>query len=180
EWPFGRGSDRPLFIPVAGDSPASISGRIDRVDSGDGDESFLVIDYKTGASGPVTGDIKKGLHLQLPLYVDAAARLLFPNARPLGGLIVDVKNAQPGGEDETPGKSHGFVRKSAAGLSFRIGRKKSTLGEEEFEAAIESARKSAARCIEGIRAGKFSPRPNEYCRNCNHADICRQKDMASD
>ena len=180
EWPFGREEGRPLCIPLPGDKPASISGRIDRVDAGEGESSFLVIDYKTGASGPVIGDMKKGLHLQLPLYVDAAARLLFPKARALGGLIVDVKSARAGEEKETAGKCHGFVRKSGAKESYRIGRRHSALSDDEFEEAIESARRTAARCIEEIRAGKFGPSPNESCRSCRHGDICRQKHVASD
>nr|HPM41875.1 PD-(D/E)XK nuclease family protein [bacterium] len=144
EWPFGSAEGCPLTVEIGRGERASLSGRIDRVDADESGSSFLVIDYKTGATGPVIGDMKKGLHLQLPLYVDAAGRFLCPRAKAMGGLILDVRNARAGCETHTEGKTHGFVRGEGANEHFRIGRKKSALDDSDFEAAIESAHASAA------------------------------------
>lgn len=41
------------------------------------------------------------------------------------------------------------------------------------ESEVEAARKTAEKCIEGIRAGRFAPNVGQFCKNCDHAEICR-------
>jgi ATP-dependent helicase/DNAse subunit B len=88
---FGRGTAQapspapPLNFDCGGQS-VSISGRIDRIDTGviAGHAAFNVLDYKTGAGIKLTlQSVNQGITLQLPLYAMAAMELLLADRNPV-------------------------------------------------------------------------------------------------
>ncbi len=90
---FGRPARRdgppstatPLEFPADGRT-IRLSGRIDRIDSGNaaGTPVFNILDYKTGGKAEVTLDsVRLGTTLQLPIYAIAAAELLLHGRNPV-------------------------------------------------------------------------------------------------
>ena len=179
EWPFGTKEGRPFEIRIEGEKPARLSGKIDRIDVSENGGSFLVLDYKTGGVKAAKSDILEGKCLQLPLYVEAAGALRFPEASPIGALYIDVQHARFD-DKKTEGKTHGLIVKSANNRHVRVGRAHSQADEESFDEALDAARRYAAQYVSAIRAGKFAPASSESCRNCTHEDICRKTELASD
>lgn len=166
EWAFGTSTENALAIPVEGDRPALIGGRIDRIDTDERRRRFLIVDYKTGAKvEAVKNDILSGRHLQLPLYAEAVHRLLFPDALPLGGLLLAVQQGE---------KRHGFVRREFNGTHYDVGRAHSAMDDGAWEKAIAAALSAAALFAGQIRAGQFYPKPPEGCpRHCDYDETCR-------
>ncbi|MBI4534787.1 MAG: exodeoxyribonuclease V subunit gamma, partial [Ignavibacteriae bacterium] len=78
---------------VAGN--VKLRGKVDRVELGEG--VFTIIDYKTGKTLPKFDDLRKGLSLQLPIYLYAVEKLLQDrlqrNPRPAGGLYYQLREA---------------------------------------------------------------------------------------
>ena len=62
----------------------SLSGRIDRIELGDG--MFVIGDYKTGSTTPKLNDILEGRSLQLPLYVAVVEQLLKQQSSSVQGV----------------------------------------------------------------------------------------------
>ncbi|MCK5456244.1 MAG: PD-(D/E)XK nuclease family protein, partial [Melioribacteraceae bacterium] len=58
-----------------------LRGKIDRIDINKNDNTFEVIDYKTGSKKVTAGEIEDGISLQLPIYVWAAKTLLLNNSK---------------------------------------------------------------------------------------------------
>lgn len=168
EWAFGSGADKALEIPVPGEAPARIGGRIDRIDADEHRSRFLIVDYKTGRRvESVRGNILRGLHLQLPLYAEAVKRFLFPHALPLGGLLLAVSAAE---------KRHGFVRKSYDRIHYAVGRARSAMADEEWDAALAAALAAAAEHVRRIRNGHFPAGGDAPCpRQCAYATACRHR-----
>lgn len=165
EWEFGGELKNTLVIPVENEPDALISGRVDRIDTDADGKNFLVVDYKTGKVDSVKGDIAKGLHLQLPLYVEAVRLFLLPDAKPLGGLLIAVLQAE---------KKHGFVRKEFNSIHYDVGRAHSAMNDEAWDEAIKSAMKAAARHTSNIRHGNFPAKPEDKCmRHCEYEEVCR-------
>lgn len=166
EWAFGKDVQDALAIPIEGDRPAFIGGRIDRIDADERRSRFLIVDYKTGARiEAVKNDILNGLHLQLPLYVEAVRRFLFPGALPLGGLLLAVQQGE---------KRHGFVRKEFNDVHYAVGRSHSAMDDGIWEKALAAALSAAAAHTQRIRDGQFGPEPAEECpRHCDYEAACR-------
>lgn len=89
EWSFGapagegpadpRSTSAPLSIDLPGGGTISLKGRVDRIDGDVRTGAMAVVDYKTGRakSGPALARaLGRGLHLQLPIYGEAASSLL--------------------------------------------------------------------------------------------------------
>lgn len=170
EWAFGTSAADTLKIPIDGESPALVGGRIDRIDTDDNDSRFLIIDYKTGSSvGPVKNEIMHGLHLQLPLYIEAARRFLYPNALPLGGLLIGVLSAE---------KKHGIVKREYNNIHYSLGRAHSAVSDDAWDEAIGHALAASALYVASIRKGIFAPTTRDNCPgHCDYEDICRSKNM---
>jgi len=181
EWEFGVDHENALEIEVEGDRPLLVRGRVDRVDL-DADRSrFLVIDYKTGGADQVINRIETGEHLQLPLYIDAVGRSLYPDALAMGGLLVVVKEMESAPDSKkTAGKTKGLVLEEFDGSCFRVGRAHSKVDGERMERLIETARAHAAGFATRMRDGNFAATDEAECRNCDYGDICRHKGLSAD
>lgn len=69
----------------------TLSGKIDRIDVSD--DHFRVVDYKSSSTGFSLGDFAGGVSLQLPIYIEAARRLLQSlgiDALPAGGYYMKI------------------------------------------------------------------------------------------
>lgn len=166
EWAFGVGDRPPLEVEVPEDEPAKIKGVIDRVDFDSDKSHYAVVDYKTGRNvASVKSRIMKGLHLQLPLYVEAARRLLEPKAEPLGGLLIGVQQAE---------KKHGFLKKEFNNVHYELSARVATLMDDEmWDQAIAKSIEAVGCYAMGIRGGRFAPEPVECNTYCDYKDVCR-------
>ncbi len=67
----------------------AISGKIDRIDVADG--YFRVVDYKSSVTKFVLDDAAAGVSLQLPVYIEAARRILSDTSlQPAGGYYMKI------------------------------------------------------------------------------------------
>lgn len=171
EWAFGRERDAPLELAVKDDKPALIKGVVDRIDANTDASRFAIADYKTGRSvTSVRAKILGGLHLQLPLYVMAAQKLLYPDAEPLGGVLIGVQMSE---------KDHGFLKKEFNTINFNLRPRLATLMDDDaWHDALEMAREHTARYVTEIRAGRFPAKPNQCTETCDCKDVCRYHERA--
>ncbi len=127
-----------------------IHGRADRVDTDD--QSFRVIDYKTGSTAGISGRAvtQDRTHLQLPLY----ARLL---------------------QDRFPDKAIDNIGVWAVrdGELVWLARRDYTV-EQLVRAALDNARE----IVTAIRTGRFpaADANEQTCRNCELAYLCDRRD----
>ncbi len=137
----------PLNIPDGENSkPLQLRGVIDRVDS-DGQGNMRIIDYKTGSTERITWtSLKDGQHLQLPIYGMAASEVL-----ELGELV--------------DGFYWSVTKAKASSLRLKKG------GVDE---AISLATGHVRTAVQGIRSGRFQPRPPAHgCPSfCPAAAFC--------
>lgn len=173
EWSFGRTDETTLKVPIDGEKDGTVRGRVDRIDVSDDRSRFAVIDYKTGRNvGSIANSIRKGLHLQIPLYVEAVRRFLFSKALPLGGMLKAVRK---------PENRHGFLRKDYNGVNYSIGKRSSTLvDDDKWEEMQNAALANAARYIAAIRGADFRGEPRSCGRHCDYEDICRCNKESAD
>ena len=112
-----------------------ITGKIDRIDVADG--YFRVVDYKSSATGFSLKDFAGGVSLQLPVYIEAARRLMYQTKRrPAGGYYMRIGDAYKEDSDE--------VAKAArmAGISLEdpdVLREFSSVKEDGGFAAVDQA-----------------------------------------
>ena len=144
----------------------SITGRIDRLDVGPGDQA-LVIDYKYSAGNKIkerVEDTSDGHLVQGGLYLAAARRTfgLDPVAMLFCGLKKEVTwdgwhVSIPGLESLGTSSTREFLRK-----------------------LIDDAESAAVRVHEAITSGDIAVRPTDprKCRWCDYCDICRVESAA--
>jgi RecB family exonuclease len=166
EWCFGEGNVPPLEVKVPEDTPVKIKGRVDRIDTSEDKRSFAVTDFKTGSQvNSVKKQIADGLHLQLPLYVEATRRLLMPDAEPLGGILLGVQQSE---------KKHGFLKKFYNDVHYSLSKRLSTLLDNEaWSELLQSALAFTGKYAAAIRQGYFPVKPHKCNDYCDYKDICR-------
>jgi len=150
-----------------------LRGRIDRLDLAE--DHFTVVDYKTGAVLPGVRDLEQGYSLQLPLYLEAAGRILagfgYPRLTPAAGVYVQVRR---------PVRVRlGLGNKVFLNREFTA-REGARVPVETTDALRERCAQSARharRCVDGIAAGEFPltdpSRAAVACRPCPLKTICR-------
>jgi len=181
EWEFGREQGNALQIEIEGDEPLSVRGRVDRVDLDSDGSRFLVIDYKSGGAEQVAGRVESGRHLQLPLYIAAVRRGLYPDAMALGGLLLVIRDIEESGDaKKTPGKTKGLVLKAFDGSCYSVGRSHSKMDEDRLWELIAAAETRSAEYASRIRGGIFPAADDADCDWCEYGDICRQKGVSAD
>ena len=147
---------------------AGIHGQIDRIDLGPSGEA-LVQDYKSSSKVEGGRNMLERGKFQLQLYLLAVRELWSRELaggvyRPLGG----TGNRQP----------KGLLRKELVeDLGPLDPRPRDHLSDEDFEEALEAARKRAGEIAEEIQAGDIGRRPiNGKCPDyCSFQPICRRE-----
>lgn len=173
EWEFGKTPDTVLELETGGVSPALIRGRVDRIDASPDNSCFAVVDYKTGRNvTSVVGKMKKGLHLQLPLYVEAVRKLKLPKSTALGGVILSVYRGE---------KKHGFLKKSFNDVHYSLSsRLASVLDDDKWEEVLRDALTATAKHVLAIRESNFEIKPADCRSYCSYEDICRYNKKRAD
>jgi ATP-dependent helicase/DNAse subunit B len=150
-----------------------LRGKIDRVELGDG--IFVVIDYKTGSVVPALSDIRGGLGLQLPVYLNAVEHLLEASGRsgmtPAGGLYYRLRSQV----ELNPGVVVENYRGRAFPQSSRT--KQVVEDEQELREIIRDAEKTVRQISERIAQGEFPLATlelvPEVCPVCPYKTVCR-------
>ncbi|MBO4322803.1 MAG: PD-(D/E)XK nuclease family protein [Clostridia bacterium] len=196
---IGRGGIKPLSFPLSDGSRVSLTGRIDRVDTGEKDGRTYVraVDYKTSSGLPGRSSAE---YFQLPLYLlslleegkgerfsnepEAAGFEYIGCGYDAPGESFDDKDAAIEAASQTIRRS-GFVAEGAESVVSRSndpkytfeksGRRsqpvKGTLGDIEREA--EALLCGAA---EAIKTGIAAARPaggKDTCKKCPYKAVCR-------
>lgn len=162
EWAFGRGKN-PYFQIKKEDEWLYLSGRIDRIDYNAQNQSFSVIDFKSG-SVPSSSKIADGEDLQLILYSLAVQKLLFDsNAKPASLCYYSYA---------TGWKASGIslINSGEEELLARYPH----LSEKQFLKLTETATNRVFEIKEKINKGEFEPNPESdfLCQFCGYAKIC--------
>ncbi len=173
EWSFGREPRTVLKLKVKNEPDAMIRGRIDRIDAPDDGSCFTVVDYKTGRKvSSIIKKMKDGLHVQIPLYVEAVRRFLMPGATPVGGMLFSVRK---------PEDRHGFLKREYNDVHYSFGRRShSLLDDDAWEAALAESLETAAGLVAKIRSANFEVKPKTCPRHCDYEDVCRYSGKESD
>ncbi|MBF0105378.1 MAG: PD-(D/E)XK nuclease family protein [Deltaproteobacteria bacterium] len=160
EWAFGDTKTNPFDILIEGES-IGIRGRIDRIDINRSKKNFSVIDYKTGNVGPIS-DIKSGTSLQLPLYLMAVQKNLYPDYTPAGAYYYMLK------KNEIKGISF------AASADANLMHKRSQITLDDWESIQVAVKNRIADAVKGIHQGLFDPAPldDNTCHYCDYKRIC--------
>jgi RecB family exonuclease len=135
-------------------------GKIDRVDADE--DTFTVIDYKTGRVDPIITNIERGLELQVPIYTEMARRRL--KKRPAAAYLYAIRKGERAGKmvcDELKGR---------VGVKKRTG---TVVSAERFEELIAFGVAKAIEYAERILAGRFKGEPDECKTYCDYKDTCR-------
>ncbi|MDZ7859088.1 MAG: PD-(D/E)XK nuclease family protein [Candidatus Krumholzibacteriota bacterium] len=147
EKPFSLSPDDIELILPGNKRKVGFRGRIDRIDFM-GNESFRVIDYKTGSlEGKKNNTLRGGDYLQLPVYLLGASSI---SGRPLETGIAEYRAVN------TKGK------KSAV----RFDGERLAEMKTEFEEILDTI-------VSGIEKGLFFAVPSkDNCKYCSAASVC--------
>jgi ATP-dependent helicase/DNAse subunit B len=167
EFSFGQSDDQdggavisPLVIEHEGQT-LRFRGRIDRIDSAVTTDSlpdeilFKIIDYKRSPSPNLAAPIRNGLHLQLPLYILAAQKLVFADkpSRCLDAMLRILKD---------PGITRSITDAPRGEIPLTI------------DEAVALAVQHAFAHVESIRRGRFGPMASACSGSyCPFRTICR-------
>ena len=140
-----------------------VSGKIDRVDGDPMGARGMVIDYKSGAASSAT-EIRERELLQLPLYMLVLRDQL--GLEPVGGLYMPVGGGR---------RPRGILRAGTDGVPGFSSR--DYLEEDEFEAAMDTARETAVGLVDRIRRGdiRHDPQGGECPHWCDLWRMCRKE-----
>ncbi len=139
----------PYLLHVNEQETVRFAGRIDRIDRCGNDAR--IIDYKSSLPSP---DFKTGRSMQLAVYAMALEEFLAP------GAVCSEAYFLPVGRKD---------RKEA------LGRNKKT---DEWPARRAAVLETIARCVAGIREGRFPPTPadrKKVCQYCRNRRACRHE-----
>lgn len=160
EWPFGSDSKNSFEIKTD-HSTITLTGRIDRIDISRSEQNFSVIDYKTGNIPPVS-DLKTGKSIQLPLYLMAVKKLLYPDYQPAGAYFYALKENEIKGFTINPSVDRELMHK------------RSQVSLESWQEIEEVVLTKVNDSIKGIYNADFDPKPadQKMCQFCDYRRIC--------
>lgn len=149
-----------------------LRGKVDRIDIGE--DTFRIVDYKTGTKIPKREEIENGMSLQLPIYLYAVEHIL---AKHLGGDVRGVAGiyytlTSPVKENLGIGSA---VHRDKA---FKVSRKSKQLldSDEELHGIIDVAIRYVNEYVDSISNGVFPVEPKDsekVCAYCDFITICR-------
>ncbi|MGB9663904.1 MAG: PD-(D/E)XK nuclease family protein, partial [Ignavibacteria bacterium] len=145
------------------DERFKLKGKIDRIDLNLTDNTFKVLDYKTGEL-PKPTDYKDRISLQLPLYLILVERYF-------QSINEDLKISDAEFVKLSSKKSNNIERKSLI-KDFLNGQSNELMNE------LDEVMKTVASMIEKIKNGKFNLTTiknfeRRVCSKCNYQGICR-------
>jgi len=175
---FGRASEEDASIKGFKVEGINIRGKIDRIDINKDDQKYKVVDYKLSGKKPTESELLRGLSLQLPLYMLAAAELLDEKTgndyQPAAAEIYSLK----------PGKDFGSdpVRPPRAVLYDAADAEKKQVLIDYNNRLIETCKENIFGFVNSISTGEFhvskhKDRENLVCKYCNHKSICRVEEI---
>ncbi len=185
-------------VPTAFGS-VQITGKIDRIDTSNG--YYRVVDYKSSAVKFSLSDFAMGLSLQLPVYIEAARRLLnHSGLQPAGGYYMRIgerycesadeaaKDARMSGltlcdatvqrafSDTLQGGSLKAVDQALTSSGGLNGRGASRLfSEAELDALLDMSIGFIKNAAEQIYSGNTAicPANAQVCDGCNYLSVCQ-------
>lgn len=155
---------RPTFV---GSETIKVSGQIDRVDIS-ADQTLIAYDYKL-STGSTMIDMEAGRSLQLPIYIEALEKLIFPQQEVAGGGYYVIRGG-------TERRNKGLHRKNFIKHSGLHPGVKSLISEEEWQRIRAATLAKIWDFVDEIRAGDFRVDPSQRlktCRFCDFAAVCR-------
>ncbi|HEY2962529.1 MAG TPA: PD-(D/E)XK nuclease family protein [Pyrinomonadaceae bacterium] len=161
--------DAPLELSretFVGDETIKISGQIDRVDVAR-DDTIVAYDYKL-STGSSRSDITSGRSLQLPIYLEALAKLILPGHAIAGGGYYVIRGAQDR-------RNKGLYRASQLDY-LRLRAKNSIFSDDDWQKIRAEVVAKIWDFLDGMRAGDFRVDPSERtktCRFCDYGAVCR-------
>ncbi|MDP3580473.1 MAG: PD-(D/E)XK nuclease family protein, partial [Ignavibacteria bacterium] len=148
-----------------------LRGKIDRIEVSEANSSFNIVDYKLSGTKPSFNDLKKGISLQLPLYLYAAAELLTKKLnRPISPNEMFIYSLKYSEED--------FGK-----IKIGLGRNKNAKFNS-VEELIENSLGHIKNYVQKISEGKFNlstleDRENKVCRFCQFRKVCRIDEVST-
>ena len=148
-----------------------LRGKIDRIEVSEANSSFNIVDYKLSGTKPSFNDLKKGISLQLPLYLYAAAELLSKKLnRPISANEMFIYSLKYSEED--------FGK-----IKIGLGRNKNAKFNS-VEELIENSLGHIKNYVQKISEGKFNlstleDRENKVCRFCQFRKVCRIDEVST-
>ena len=152
-----------------GPETIKVSGQIDRVDIS-ADQTLIAYDYKL-STGSTMVDMEAGRSLQLPIYIEALEKLIFPEQEVAGGGYYVIR----GGAER---RNKGMHRKAFIQHSGLHPGVKSLISEDEWQRIRAATIAKIWDFVDNIRAGNFGVDPSQKlktCRFCDFAAVCRYK-----
>ena len=158
----------PFILPSG--KRISFRGRIDRLDS-NGTQIF-VTDYKRSRS-PSLEDLKKGLDLQMPIYLLAAEALYAKDVQPVGSAYFILKNNKRASKFLLADVGNKDLPKRDIKLE-----QDGAIINETWQSFKDFCSKLLVDYVENIYAGNFLVEPKDKCKdNCPMKNICRIKEL---
>ncbi len=187
------------FDVVTAFGSVQITGKIDRIDTAAG--YYRVVDYKSSAVKFSLNDFSMGLSLQLPVYIEAARRMLHESGmQPAGGYYMRIgekysdsaedaaKEARMSGltlwdadvqkafSTTLPSGSLAAVDQALTSSGSLNARGASRLFEaDELDALLDMSTGLIKQAAEQIYGGETAIRPAnaQVCDYCGYASVCR-------
>lgn len=149
----GREAEYDALELESGDGHIFVRGRIDRIDEEitDGNRTIRIIDYKTGDVNTSIKDLSEGLALQIPLYLDAARKAIYPGSSIYDGVFYNLRE-----------------------MEFREYKIKGhPVTGADWDGFIDETRSRAVSAASDIRRGYFPPPEKECEKYCEFLPLCR-------
>ncbi len=201
ELKIGTNGITPIKLTLSDGTEVSLYGTVDRVDiwKNEGEVYIRVVDYKTGATEFSLSDVKKGLNLQLLIYLFTLCRPDTNFAKSIG--CADGKAPVAAGANYLSSKisieKYSYMPSSEAVLSDakgRIDRSGFSLDSEVLDTARERPKKglmssdeiaelksdfesTVVAIADAMKSGDASAKPlsgeDSPCKYCKMASVCR-------
>lgn len=162
-----QGEPRPVDYRLANGQRIALSGVIDRIDLSPQRDVALVLDYKLGRA-PSETDFREGRAVQGLLYVHAVQSLL-----PCARVVLAYDRLKAGQRVRFVPNEQRLVQQFCRG-NWEGGGCIHAIPDAQWRRAEDQLRRALTAAIEGLRHATIVPTPDEHCRRCAFADLCRK------